>query len=273
MTRWFKVVMIPALILAFAGSVFPADRALADDFSKFIDKAKEKYEQYRSEVQDEIVVQEMRTSTSTGEMISENTIYRKGGKMRIDTKMQMPEEARNADMPQGMMSTVLYDGAGYWMVTPLTGKRKLGSHEAQDYRTEEYLWDLIPDRARMVGSETMGERDCYIVELTAGEDEPSSKVWMDKKTHVVLVVESGTVKGQEDRLVSSDFRKVEGGWEIPYKTEIFRGKRLISTLVVKSREVNSDLADDLFDPEKMNLGKTGTPDLKEMIQKQAGRGD
>lgn len=273
MTRWFKAVMIPALILAFAGSVFPADRALADDFSKFIDKAKEKYEQYRSKVQDETVVQEMTTGSSTGEITSENTIYRKGGKMRIDTKMQMPEEARDAGMPQGMMNTVICDGADYWMVTPLTGKRKLGSHEAQAYRAEEYLWDLISDRARMVGSETMGERDCFIVELVGGDDEPSSKVWMDKKTHMVLVVESGGVKGQEDRLVNSDFRKAEGGWEIPYKTEIFRGKRLISTLVVKSREVNTGLADDFFDPEKISPGKTGTRDLKEMIQKQAGRGD
>jgi outer membrane lipoprotein-sorting protein len=273
MARRIKVVIIPAITLAFAVCFLAANQAFADDFSKFIEKAKEQYEAYRSEVQDETVVHEMKTASPAGEIVSETTIYRKVGATRIDSKMQLPSQSPDADMPQVMTSTVIHDGTDFWMVTPVTGKRKLNAHEAEGYKTEEFLWDMIPEGAQMVGSETVGERDCYIVQLNGEEDAPGAKLWMDKKTHAIVVIQSGKVRGQEHRLVNSDFRSVETDWEIPYKTQIYRGDRLISTLTVKSREVNKGLSEDLFDPEKMSSEKVGVGDLKEMIQKQTGGED
>jgi hypothetical protein len=85
---------------------------------------------------------------------------------------------------------------------------------------------------------------------------------------VVVVVETGAVRGQKDRMVNSDFRQVEGGWEIPFKTEIFRGDRLLSTLVVKSREVNTSLADALFNSETMGDGTNNAGDVRELITNQ-----
>jgi outer membrane lipoprotein-sorting protein len=232
MLRRFYVMLVPALTLVVAVSVLLPGDTCADDFSKFVEKAKKKYEEYQAEVLDETIVQEMTTATATGEMTTHTTVYRMGDKMRVDSKMEMPRGAKKADAPQVIESTVVHNGTDYWMATPTVGKRKLGTRERQQYQTERHLWDMIPDKATMIGSEKLGERDCYIVALAGEEDSAGAKLWMDKKSLVIVVVETGGVRGQKSRTVNSDFRKAEGDWEIPYKTQIFRGERLLSTLVV-----------------------------------------
>ena len=51
---------------------------------------------------------------------------------------------------------------------------------------------------------------------------------------------------------------------MPFRTEMYSGKDLISTVVVKSVEVNKGLADDLFDPDKIKA--SAGPDMKGMME-------
>jgi len=263
-----------ALLLGFAvTSLMPSSASAKDDISEFIKKAKEAYEKYQAEVKDETIVQEMKTASPTGDITTYNTVYLMGDKMRLESRMEMPSRSEDPDSKRVMESVVVYDGADFWMATPATGKRKLSQHEVQQYQTQRRLWDMISDEAEMTGSETLGEHDCYVVQLPAEEDEAGVKLWMDKNSRVIVAVEEGSTRGNESRLVNSDFREVEAGWRIPYKTQVYRGDRLLSTLVVKSREVNSDLAESLFDPEALSVAGRRTEDVREMMQGQGGGGD
>jgi outer membrane lipoprotein-sorting protein len=252
MSKRFKVAVVPALMIVIAGMVFTADRASADDFSKFMERAKQGYEKHLGTFQDETIVEEMKTTTAAGEMTTLNTIYRKGGKTRIDSEIKMLGSAVKAGMPDSVVNTVVSDGANYWIITPSAKTRKLSRGEAEQYKGRDYLWSLIPGKAEMAGSEKLGERDCYIVALKQGEDQPKIKVWMDKKTWAIVSVETPNTAGQMTKMVNSDFRKLPDGWEIPYKTKVYMGERLVSTLVVKSVEFDKGLADDLF-----SLGESG----------------
>jgi outer membrane lipoprotein-sorting protein len=251
MGRRLEVAAALALMMIVAGMVFTADRASADDFSKFIEKAKKGYEKHLSAFQDETIVEEMKTTTAAGEMITLNTIYRKGGKTRIDSEIKMSGSAAKAGMPDSVVSTVVSDGTDYWIVAPNGKTRKLTREEADQYKGQDYLWSLILARAEMAGSEKLGERDCYIVALPR-EDRPKLKVWMDKDTWAIVSVETPSGAGEATKTMNSDFRKSPDGWEIPYKTKTYMGDRLVSTLVVKSVEFDKGLADDLF-----SIGESG----------------
>jgi outer membrane lipoprotein-sorting protein len=274
MFRRIHVLVVAALLLGFAVTfLMPSGVSAKDDISEFIKKAKEGYEKYQAEVKDETIVQEMKTAAPTGEITTYNTVYFMGARMRIESRMEMTSKSEDPDSERVMESVIVYDGADFWMATPATGKRKLTRREVQQYQTQRRLWDMMSSEATLVGSETLGEHDCHIVRLAGEGDEAGARLWMDKKSRVIVVVEEGSMRGHESRLVNSDFREVETGWEIPYKTQLYRGDRLLSTLVVKSREVNSNLAESLFDPEVLSVAQRRTEDVREMMQGQGGGGD
>jgi hypothetical protein len=86
---------------------------------------------------------------------------------------------------------------------------------------------------------------------------------MDKKNLYMVKSEGEGTDGEIILMVNSDFRKVKGDWEMPYKTEMYGDNELMFTLLVKSIEINKGVSDDLFDPDKV---KAKGFNMQEMMQ-------
>jgi len=263
MGRRIKSAGVVILGVVVISLVFGVSQALATDLATLVKEAEERYAKFEKEVQDMTMVHE--TVTTEPKMTSEMKTFKKGKKFRLELKTQMPEVA---DMPEGMGMAemefiVIYDGKDTWMISPFTGKEKLSDGEKQ-YQTEENWWDWLEGAGKVVGSEQVDGRDCYVVEVEEKEEFPFTRLWLDKKNLTMVKGESKETTGEKMVFVNSDFRRIKGDWEIPCKTEVYMNGRLISTSVVKSLEINKGLSDDLFDPDKVEVK---TPDMQEMMRR------
>lgn len=252
------------LVVVLVSLVLGVSQGLSADWSSILKEAKAKYAKFEKEVKDMTIMQETKMVISEKdkkEMTSEMKILRKGEKFRVETKMQMP------DMPEAMgeMETVIiYDGEDLWMISSFLGKKKLSDEEAHEYQTERNWWDLISEKAKIVGTEKVDKRECYVVETKEEKEFPFTRIWLDKKSLDLIKGERKQPKEETMLWVHSDFKKVKGDWEMPYKTEIYTGEKLVSTSLVKSLEINKGLSDDLFDPDKV---KVKGFDMQEMMKK------
>jgi cell division protein YceG involved in septum cleavage len=77
-------------------------------------------------------------------------------------------------------------------------------------------------------------------------------MWVDQEALVLVKGESKGPGGEKTRWVQSDFRRIEGGQEIPHKSEIYSNGKLVSTSRILSVRVNQRLSDNLFDPGRVD---------------------
>jgi outer membrane lipoprotein-sorting protein len=219
----------------------------AADWPGVLKQVKSMQARFKVEIKDMVWIQDARMTGSNGEMIHEMKLFRKGDKYRWESKMQGPQ------MPGGMETVIIYDGRDTWMVSGFTGKKKLSGGQEKQYQAQRDWWDQVSEKASIVGSETVSGRDCYVVDVNDPQKSSFTKMWVDKKSLNLIKGEMKNPKGETSSWVSSDFRKVKGDLEMPYKTEMFQNGKLMSAAVVKSVEINKGLADDLFDPEKVQV--------------------
>jgi len=185
----------------------------------------------------------------------------------METKTQVPGMAEEGG---GMETIVIFDGKDMWMISPFMGKQKLPEEKEKEHKAGEDWWGTASEKAKIVGSEKVGGRECYIVEIQDQKESHFNKVWLDKKTLLVTKAESKEAKGKAMVWIYSDFKKIKGDWEMPYQTEIYEGSKLLSTTVVKSLKVNKGLSDDLFNPDKVNIKTKGSgmQDMMKMMMKE-----
>lgn len=243
---------VRVVLLVLISLVLGVSQGLTQDLSSILKELEAKYAKFEEEIKDMTTVQEIEMVTSEGEMTSEMNMLKKGKKFRMDTTMQMSQAP---DMPEGMgeMKTIIiYDGQDTWMISPFMGKKKLSGEEEKQYQRERNWWELISEKAEIMGTEKVGKRECYVVEIEE-EEFPFTKLWLDKKNLVLIKGESKGTKGETILLIHSDFKKIKGDWEMPYKSEIYVDGEPTTTFVVKSLEINKGLSDDLFDPDKVKV--------------------
>jgi outer membrane lipoprotein-sorting protein len=263
---------IKVIVLLLISLVLIVSQGFTQDLAGLLKELEAKYAKFEEEIKDMTAVQEINVVTPEGKMVSEMQMLRKGEKFRMDTTMDMSQAP---DMPEGMgeMKTIIiYDGKDTWMISSFTGKKKKLSGEVEkQYQKEKNWWELISEKAKIVGTEKVDKRECYVVEIKE-EEYPFTKLWLDK-TNLVLI--KGESKGTEEEtilLINSDFKKIKGGWEMPYKTELYADGKLMSTSLVKSLEINQGLSDDLFDPDKVKIERKGygmRETMKEMMREEA----
>jgi outer membrane lipoprotein-sorting protein len=162
----------------------------------------------------------------------------------------------------GMKTIVIGDGTNAWIVNPMMGKSKIPAEEGAKYRGEWMCGDYVPVEAEIVGSEKIGGRDCYVLSVLDNAAE-FAKLWIDQKSFVPMKMESKPQEGASSVILLSDYRKILGDFEMPFRTEMYSGKDLLSTMIVKSVAVNKGLPADLFDPEKVKA--PAGPDMKGMM--------
>lgn len=264
---------IKVAVLVFISLVLTASQGFTQDLSGLLKELEAKYAKFEEEIKDMTAVQEINVITPEGKMASETQMLRKGEKFRMDTTMDMSQAP---DMPEGMgeMKTIIiYDGKDTWMISSFTGKKKKLSGEVEkQYQREKNWWKLISEKAKIVATEKIDKRECYVMEIAEDEEYPFTKLWLDKRNLVLVKGEGKEIKGEIILLVNSDFKKIKGDWEMPYKTEMYADGNLMSTSLVKSLKINQGLSDDLFDPDKIKIEGKGygmREMMKEMMQEEA----
>lgn len=272
MTEKINCTGVRVVLLVLVSLTLTVNQGFTKDLSSMLKELEAKYAKFEEEIKDMTTVQEMNVVTPEGEMVSEMQMLRKGEKFRMDTTIEMSQAP---DMPEGMgeMKTIIiYDGKDTWMISSFTGKKKKLSGEVEkQYQRERNWWKSISEKAKIAGTEKVGKRDCYVVEIQE-EEYPFTKLWLDKTNLVLIKGESKGTEGETILLICSDFKKIKGGWEMPYKTEIYADGELMSTSLVKSLKINKGLSDDLFDPKKVKIERKGygmREMMKEMMLEEA----
>ncbi|MCK4245124.1 MAG: hypothetical protein KAX20_05810, partial [Candidatus Omnitrophica bacterium] len=229
-------------------------------WSNILKEIKAKYVKFEKEVKDITILQEIKATAPQGEATSEMKILKKGKKFRME--ITLPTSGIPAGMA-GMKTIIIFDGKDTWMISPFTGKKKLSEEEEKEYQKVDW-WDWVSEKAKIVGTEKVGERECYVVEVEEEKRVPFTKVWVDKKGLLLVKAEGGGPVKKKMGYLFSDFRKIENGWELPYRIDISIDGSPLYASFVKSLEINSGLSDDLFDPDKVEVKGSN---MQEMIKK------
>lgn len=241
--NWWKVSMM--LLVALAVCSLGAGRASAADWPDILKQLKSTQAGFQGEIKDMTWIQESKMIMPDGEMNQEMKLFRKGDKYRWESKMQ------GAQMAGAMETTVIFDGKDTWMISAFTGKKKMNNDEQKQYQGQRDWWNQFSDKTAITGSETVGGRDCYVVAVNDPKKSSFTRIWIDKKSLNFVKGEMKNSKGETSEVINSDFRKIKGDMEMPYKMEMFTNGKLVSTAVVKSVEINKGLSDDLFSAEKI----------------------
>ncbi|MFC1501085.1 hypothetical protein ACFL58_01380 [Elusimicrobiota bacterium] len=221
--------------------------------------AKARDEQARREIKDSLVITDISFFVDNDNNMKSKTIwYTKGIKSRMETEMIFT-------IPSKMVQkqTYIYNGEKHWMITS-DGKTLLNN--PQVYKDTQFLgfWINLSKSARLVGSEIINGRDCYVLFFPSGYGEAGSDTynWLDKNTFTCVKIED-----KKEKIVSimSDFKKINNKWEIPLKTEIFQEGELITVMTVNKCDVNKGLSDSLF--EVNNIKDASSNNVSGMDQK------
>jgi outer membrane lipoprotein-sorting protein len=254
-------------ITIMALTLLEPNRCFAADWPSIVKEAKARNAKFRKTIKDMTVEQEWKTVAAEGKMTSDMKVFKKGDKFRAEMKMQMPKDA---DMPSGMgamENVVVSDGKDTWIISSFMGKQKVSGEESSQYRTDWDWWDLMKGKTKLVGSEKVATRECYVAENEPSDNFPFDRVWIDKKSFFLVKAE-GTRKGKTSSFVNSDFKEIKGGFEIPYKTDMYFDGKLAGTATVKMVKINTGLSDDLFDPDKVQVKGVDMQEMmKRMMQK------
>ncbi|MDQ7798285.1 MAG: outer membrane lipoprotein-sorting protein [Candidatus Edwardsbacteria bacterium] len=239
---------LPLPILTAVLLSLPPANVFAQDISVLAHKFQDRYGKLETQIKDMTIIQEITMVSEKGNMVSNATYYHKGDKFRIDTKTNTGQkEAIN------METTVLFDGTDMWMIAPFMGKKKLSEKDQVKYQKDRsWKWwaDLVKN-GKITGTEKIGDRNCYIIEYVSDQKEdrvPFDKIWIDMDNLVQVKAEVTVEKKKKAVALYTDFRKVPGNWEMPFKTELFyeKDKQPISTIIVKSVDINKGVDDALF---------------------------
>ena len=213
-------------------------------------------------IKDMTITLDMSVPSSDGAMTSKSVLYRKGNRFRAEVSMDGMEGAGAPAGMANMKTIVINDGASVWIIAPMLGKSQVPPEEGNKYRGQWTCSDYIPADAQVIGSETIDGRACYVLSVL----DPSSdvaKLWIDQKDFSLLKMVGKEKEGEAMTALFSDFRKVAADLELPYKTEMYSGGDLITSMTITSVEINKGLADDLFDPDKV---KVEGPDMLKMMK-------
>jgi len=144
-------------------------------------------------------------------------------------------------------------GGEAWSMSAMQGPRvKEGDEKTDSVRQARYNsdvnWRDIYKSAETAGSETVEDKDCYKVNLTAKDGKPSTR-WYDKKSGLLIkaTMTSKTPMGEVNiELLPGDYRK-EGDILMPHKiVSKLAGQELIMS--IDKVEQNVEIPKDKFDP-------------------------
>ncbi|MFZ5433616.1 MAG: outer membrane lipoprotein-sorting protein [Calditrichota bacterium] len=249
--RWTMAVALTA--------IWMSSVVRADDWAAILGAAQAQCDEQQAAIHDITVVEEMVAHTPDGEMAATQTLYRKGEKSRMEMVVH-----KNVMGMENMQTIVINSGDKAWMFNSFTGKTEMDPEDADQASDFQDCWGFTPENSKVVGSGEAQGRDCWIVDMV--RDSVQHKLWLDKERLFVIQGESHDEEAGI-RWALSDFRKINGKFDYPHKIEMFDGDEPVSTMTVTSVKINDGLADDLFDPEKVEMKTVDMEELmKQMMQ-------
>jgi outer membrane lipoprotein-sorting protein len=254
----FDAAAVLALLACLA--ILPAN-GFGETWESLSKRMIERCAKYTQGIKDITWTMEMEVPSSEGSFKTTSVLYSKGERFRVEVSMEGMEDAGVPAEMAGMKTIVIGDGTSAWIVNPVMGKSQIPAEEGSKYRGQWDCGDYVPVSAEIIGSEKIGGRDCYVLSVL-DDSSDFAKLWIDQKSFILMKMEGKPQEGVVSVILPSDYRKVSGDFEMPFRTEMYSGKDLISATVVKSVEVNKGIADDLFDPDKV---KVSGPDMKDMM--------
>jgi outer membrane lipoprotein-sorting protein len=205
----------------------------------------------------------MKVNSPEGTVLMGMKTYMKGDHFRGDVEMKEIPGAEGMAGLQGMTMAVIGDGKQFWMVSSMMGKQQLPQEEADKYNMRWHCSQYVPRAGEIVGSETVNGRDCHVI-AAMEETFEMAKIWLDKETLDLVKAEAKPEDQDLTVMFFKDYRKVTGDFRYPFATEIHQKGKLVSTITVKTVEINKGLSDTLFDPDKVEVKG---PNMQDMIKK------
>ncbi len=231
--------------------------ALGDDAScnGLVERVQQQCAKFLSDVRDFTLLQEMRS----GNAVTEQVVLRKDVRTRVETRRQVEEEglAVAEEVPTGFEVLEIFDGTDGWRMTEDGPVTRLPSSEVKGYAVEHNCWGFSLDHAVAGEPKRIQDRECCVVTL----EENGTHYELLLCTRRLVILEGSRVDpdGRKVRWVHSEFKKVYGDFQFPFKTEIFIDDTLASTTGVMHFKVNTGLDDELFDLEKIRLDRGLAP--------------
>ncbi len=253
-------IMVMLIIMIVSGLGFTAE------WPEVLQQIKDNQAKFFNDIKDINITQKMTTITPDGTMIAKMTSLQKGKKFRSESIMNIPGMPENMGP---MKNTIIFDGKDTWIISSLMGKEKLSSKESLEQQKDKNWWDFISDKAKIKGKEKVGGRKCYVVEIPEQKNTPFNTIWLNEKNLVPMRMQRTSLKKEVIITEFSDYKKVKGDWEMPYKTTMYLDGKLMVTIIVKSLKVNTGITDDKFDAAKVPVEKKGFSMgnmMKEMIK-------
>lgn len=221
-----------------------------------IHSAKEKYNKKGNDVSD--VTIKVSASLKGINIEAEMVWYFKGDKFRLENSMM------------GMASMQIYDGESFWIMSPLTGKRRIlqGSLRRGKFLLKRDWWNENFSNAKITGEEKINKADCYaLINESGKKTEENYYLWIDKNT---LLLIKDQIKGKGADLVNiySDYKNFEEKLLMPFKTETTTNNLFTMITVVKDVDIKSKIKDDVFDAEKIDIkeNKGMMEELKKLMK-------
>jgi len=259
--KYAKVGIVGILSMLFSLNLASAE------ISRIAKQVHSKYGNFSKEIKNMTIVKKTQILGAQEKITTETKIMRKGEKFRVENTMNMP---KSSGMPE-MTTITIFDGKDVWVISPMAGKRKIPGKEGEKYKGDEDWWKDISNNSTVVGTETIGNKKCYVIKMEDKENAGFTKIWIDKKNLTLIKFEGTDKKGESIVGINSDFRKIKKGLNIlyPYKTEMYINGKLFATSEVTSLTIDKKISDDLFDPNKV---KTQGVDMQEMMRKAMEQG-
>ena len=267
MTREIEKSGVWLLIVAVVSLLLGTNPGFCDDLSSILKKMRARNEEFQQAIKDMTMLQGTRSIAKGKEMTSETKFFIKGEKFRMELSDQMPEGIGEVKF------IYINDGKDFWLISSSMGKYKFPREQAQPIIKEmkkikkEDWSDKMWEGAKLLGIEKVGKREAYIIKVMPRKSEflplsklydeyQSDRIWLDKESLVPLKARAKGPEGKTILWIFSDYRKIKGVGDHPYKIEMYEDNKLMSTTITKLLEINKGLSDDLFDPDKVEVKPT-----------------
>ncbi len=185
-------------------------------------------------------------------ILTENTIYQKGDKIRSETRPLTDV----ANIPKEYLKTVsVYDGKDMWIISK-AGVQKIPV-ERKDVEQMKLLsspdWiSAFMDSFSLKGEKQVEGKDCYVLEM---QEPYKMTLYIDKDLLDWIKMEQISPQGEKITIVRKDFitfTKDGDSIKLPRRIEMYVGKDLAAVTTIKDVELNVDLSDTLFTVETKN---------------------
>jgi len=257
-----KIFIKTLTLLAITFAIFNRSDCLGEDLKNIEEAIKSQYQEFTESIQDMHMTQDILAYTPQGEMKTESDIFIKGKKMRMDSEMSMPD---NAKLPPGMeniTTTIIFNDNKMWMIMPFAGKIEVPLKDQLKQQMHMNWWESISTNMEITGTESVDGIDCYLLESKAKDQVTGfDKIWLERKGFVIVKSEAKGPNGQEYIMKATDIRLIDNKWKFPYRMSMYMDGKLISDVRTKSIQINQNISDTLFDPNSIEA-----PDMNDMMQ-------